>query len=290
MSNETTPIPGDYYLFGMAGFLIRLIARRWLFILGLPVLAMALAYIATGFQKPVFPGQASLQIGKFGGTDIQSRNAVADRINSQPFKEHVLQALNASGQSNSIGPNIVNNLSAQTNQFSDYVTINARANTAEDITKVIQAAAGLIQSEHEKIAAPGIDSLRSQLDLAKADMARLSTVNQDLATGPATEPDKKASDADVPATLDLHQRDSVMRDQLLQVAQAMSDTGGRQIKLTEQLSPAETYPTHLLDNIYVGRAPISPRRGLITAAVGAAVFFACLLWALFRVQKVSDRR
>src|ERR1700761_9174243 len=95
MSNETALVPGDYYLFGLAGFLVRLIARRWLLIVGVPVLAMAIAYVATGFLKPVYPAQANLQVGRIGGTEIQNRNTVVDRINSAPFKAHVLQVLQA---------------------------------------------------------------------------------------------------------------------------------------------------------------------------------------------------
>jgi hypothetical protein len=251
---------------------------------------MVIAYVATGFLKPVYPGQANLQIGRIGGTEIQNRNTVVDRINSSPFKAHVLQVLRAApDQSSSFGQDISDGLSAQTSQFSEWVTINSRASTPEQLSKIIEATLSVIHGEHEKIAAPAVESLRSQLNLANADIANLSNLKQDLTSRLSIEAERKVDEGSIPALLDAHQRNSLLRDQLLLATQAMTDAVTRQIKLTEQLSPAQTFSTHLLDDIYVGRKPIAPRRRAITAGVGAVTFFGCLLYALFWLSKAPHR-
>jgi hypothetical protein len=290
MSDETRQIPGDHYLFGLVAFLLRLIASRFLLMIGLPVLVMAMAYVASGFLKPVYPGQANLQIGRIGGSEIQSRNTVVDRINSSPFKVHVLRALNeAAGQGSSFGQDAVDGLSAQTSQFSDWVTINSRAHTPEQLSKIISTTIGVIQGEHEKIKSSATESLRGQLALANADVANLSNLKQELIRALSTEPQKNADETNIAALLDARQRNALLRDQLLHTDAAMTEAATRQIKLSEQLSPVQTFSTHPLDDIYISSKPASPRRLTITAAAGAVAFFVCLLYVLIWLPKPAHR-
>jgi hypothetical protein len=290
MSDETRQIPADHYLFGLVAFLLKLIAGRLPLMVGLPALAVVIAYVATGFLKPVYTGQANLQIGRIAGTEIQNRNTVVDRINSSPFKAHVLQALNAAAdQDNSFGEDTFDGLSAQTNQFSDWVTINSRANTPEKLSKIINATLNIIQLEHEKIESSATESLRGQLNAAKADIANLSNLKKELARTLSAELQKDVDETNIAARLDAHQRNALLRDQLLKIDRALTGAVTDQLKLGEQLSEVQTFSTHLLDNIYVGQKPVSPRRWTIAAAVGAAVFFGCLLCVLIWLPKTAHR-
>jgi hypothetical protein len=290
MNDETKQIPGDHYLFGLVGFLLRLIVVRPLLMIGLPVLVMVIAYLATGFLRPVYPGQANLQIGRIAGADIQTRNTIVERINSSAFKARVLQTLNPPpDQSNSLARDIFDGLSAQTNPFSDWVTINSRANTPDQLSKIIDAAVSLIQREHEKIETPAIEALRGQLKLAETDIANLSSLTQDLTRALSTETEKKVDETNNAELTGAHQRYSVLRVELMNANTALTEAATRRIKFSEQLSAAQSYSTHLLDGIYIGQQPVSPRRLVITAAAGAVAFFGCLLYVLIWLPKAAYR-
>lgn len=248
----------------------QMLAGRPAWVLGLPLLC---ALAAIGFlllASPRWESTSVIQVGQVGQTGvgegaalIESPARTIERLKLDSFKDDVLTRLGLPLDTGDSGTRLFRR-SIQLRQIpsTDLIELKVRGESPEDAKKYAAAVVTHLSSVHQRIAQPSIDRLRAALANTEADLRHRAderdVLTSRMAMGRQIDPSDRFAE-------------TVLLSSLLAAAtQDIREIKLRILRLEEQLSPARTYPTSLIDQTSVPMEPAYPRPTLtlVLAVIG----------------------
>jgi hypothetical protein len=277
MNEKPAMVSGDRYFGGLFRFFFRAVRKHLLVVILFPPAAMALAFFLVKGLPPVYAAQASVRIGRVDGVEAIGLQAAVSRVNSQPFKQRVLQAINASAAENDrIPQSVVDNLTVRA-EIPDTLAVSIRGPVASQIRRVVDAMVSLLNEEQEKVQGPLVADINAQLAASDADIAGLLEARTSLSALAKAVSASQSDDA-ISATM----RRVWLMDMVSRNEQRLATATAERRALAARLSVWRTYPTALMDGVFVSPDPVSPRPVMTAILAGVVMLAAALAYALLR--------
>jgi hypothetical protein len=275
MSVSPNTVPGDQYLGGLFMFLYRAI-REHLFLTGLlPLVAMAVAYIAALQLPSVYTAQGSIRMGRVDGAEATSLLGAVSRINSFPFRQRVIQAMKvAAVDGNRPGDLIFGSLTAR-QETTDTLAVSVRAATPDQARAAVAAAVDLLNEEQRKTLEPLEAHIKEQLATNDKIVAGLLESGESLSA--LAKEDLKGTLGDPVAGV---MRKIWLADLVSRNEQRLVAARAERHALSARLGAWRTYPTILLDSVFVSRGFAFAKPVTIAIFAGGTVFLTFLLGVL----------
>lgn len=254
--------------------------RHWLVLALLPIAGIVASIVYLETARYEWQAQGTIRVGKVGNESIEPPVQVLSRLRLQSFKSRVLDKLGIDQDDDDPGIDLVRDgLQAREVTGSDLIEIRTRGHTPEAAVASLQAAIELLIADHATRAEPlvariekRISEVDAELDAARRDRSRqVESVNAQVRTG--SNPLLAAS----AATQMISLRDAEIRD-LIQRKFALEDLLKRNI----------TFPTQLIEDVYVPRRPAYPKRSvalLVGLAAGLAISFTVAIVMEWRPER-----
>ena len=241
--------------------------RRWILLSFVIAAGLALIYVL--LARPVWEATAVIQIGQIGqvgGADrekslVEPTPRTVERLKLNSFEDAVLTALKIPLDANNPEANLYrNSVKVKLLPNTDLIELKVRGYSPEDAARWVDATVAHLREVHEKIAAPSILRITLQLseitnDLQKAKAER-DRILQNIGLKEQISPGNRFAENVLFANI-LNNRDAEIRD-----------LEQRKLTFEEQLSPARTYATSLMDKIHVPERPAFPKKGLTVILAG----------------------
>ncbi len=242
-----------------------LVTFRWL-VIGAPIAAVVIAIAVLLVLRPRWEATAVIQVGQIwqgssasGPVLVESPARSVERMRFRPFQTAVLAKLGI--PQNETDPSyalFTHSVSARVISGTDLIEIKVRAFSREQATSWAEATIQQLKVSHDRLFDPVILRVKQQLEHVKRQIDIVEAGRQELLRTselkPQVDPGARFSENLLLANL------------LLQNEQELADLRLRSLTLEEQLNPAKTYPTSLLDSVYVPAKPGYPRKGLVLVA------------------------
>lgn len=259
----------------------RLLRANWLAVLA-PTIVAGIAALTLGYLlPPTWEAIGVVQVGAVGQANVgqgvqlvEPPIRAVERARMRVFQDAVVARLGLPvNEGNPQGRLYRGTIKIKQLQSTDFLEINLRAYSPDDARRWIDATVEQMAEAHRQLAAPTLDRLKKQLAETEATLSRLRTARQEMQS--ATELKKEIKPGERFA-------ESVYNANLLVTTEAdIRKSEDTRSILLEQLSPARTYPTKLVDRIFVGDDPVSPRPLLMAAVSSLLGLFAGLMLAFF---------
>jgi CHASE3 domain sensor protein len=273
-------VPGDQYLGGLFMYLCRTIRQHLFLTVLLPLLAMAIAYVAALQLPTIYTAQGSIRIGKVDGVQAVSPAGAVSRMNSLSFKQRVAEAMNSAGGRNQPVQFFPGNLTAR-QETADTVAVSVRAASPRQARDAIAAAVNLVNEEQRRTLGPLEAEIKEQLAASDTTIASLAQTRESL-LALAREDSKGASgDPAFAAMLRVWLSDLVSRNE-----ERLAAAKAEQRALSARLGEWRTYPTTLLDEPYTSPGFAVARPVTIAIVAGTVAFLVLLVVAMLRTPKV----
>lgn len=273
-------VSGDKYLRGLFTFLCRTMRRHLLLLILLPLVAMAVAYLAAPQLPPVYSAQGSIRIGRVDGTEAPV--GAVSRINSSPFKQSLVQAMNLSLPDNSRSAQLIFSSLTARQETADSVAVTVRATTAQQAREALIAVVGLLNEQKQKIRGPLEADLKEQLATYDTTIAGLLATRESLSVLAKDDPKEVAADPTAAALSRMWLLDLLSRND-----QRLSQARAERRALSIRLGAWNTYPAALVDDAFVSTGSAVARPVAIAIFAGGVVFLMVLTGILFRESKVA---
>jgi hypothetical protein len=275
MRDSPGAVPGDQYLGGLLMFVYRTIRANVLLTIVLPVIAMAIAYTVAVQLPSVSAAQGTVRIGRVDGAETASLPGVVSRINSLPFKQRLIQALQL--PSNSEAARLVAGSISAKQEAIDTMNVSVRAPVSQQAANAVRAMVSLLDEEQRSIRDAFEANIKEQLAGSDATIAGLLE-NQDSLTALMKESSKSATDEPTSAALQkVWLSDLVSRNQ-----QRLATAKAERNALVARLGTWRTYPTALIDDVFVSSTSVFPKPAVIALLVGCIAFAGLFISTLFR--------
>jgi uncharacterized protein involved in exopolysaccharide biosynthesis len=248
-------------------------AQRYM-VLAAPLLTAAIAAVLVMRVKPQWEATSIIQIGQVWqvATPLESPSRTVERMKLPPFKVAVLSGLGVPAtEDDPIGSLYSDSLKVKVIPNTDLVELRLRAFSREDARRWAEATVKQLQSVHKKLAEPLIARLTQQQTQVQQQIQRIRTEKERLLKNAELKSDIGPGNRFAESVLlsnFLLQKDTELRAVELQ-----------HLALEEQLDPAKTYPTSLLDKVYVPAKRAYPKRTLTVVLAGAVGLFVGVLGA-----------
>ncbi len=251
----------------------RLMRANWLSVLAPTVLAAVAASVLGYVLSPTWEAVGVIQVGAVGQSSvgqgvqlIEPPVRAVERVRMRVFQDATLARLGIPlGDTDPLGSLYRSTIKIRQMQNTDFLELRLRAYSPEDARRWIQATVEQLADAHGRLAAPTLDRLQKQLAETEATLRRLrdlrevarstTTLKREIAPGERF-------------------AESVYNSSLLIATETefRVNEDSRSV-LLEQLSATRTYPTALVDKVFVGDQPVSPRTALmITVATLFGLF------------------
>jgi hypothetical protein len=281
MSASPSTVPGDQYLLGLLMFLCRTIRANLFLTVLLPLASITIAYIAAQRMPIVYTAQASIRIGKVDGAEAISLMGAVSRINSVSFKQRVVQGMNfPAAEGTRPAQLIFGSLTAKQETAADTVGVSVQATTAQQARDIMAVAAALLNEEQRKIQEPLETNITEQLATYDATISSLLEARDSLAA--LTKEDTKASSGD-PVLVSL--RRVWLSDLVSRNEQRLAAARSERHALSARLGGWRTYPTTVVDELFVSSGFAHARPATIAFIAGAVVFLTFISRAMLRESK-----
>jgi len=246
---------------------------NWLSVLAPTVLAAVAASVLGYVLSPTWEAVGVIQVGAVGQSSvgqgvqlIEPPVRAVERVRMRVFQDATLARLGIPlGDTDPLGSLYRSTIKIRQMQNTDFLELRLRAYSPEDARRWIQATVEQLADAHGRLAAPTLDRLQKQLAETEATLRRLrdlrevarstTTLKREIAPGERF-------------------AESVYNSSLLIATETefRVNEDSRSV-LLEQLSATRTYPTALVDKVFVGDQPVSPRTALmITVATLFGLF------------------
>lgn len=257
----------------------RVIRTRWKLVLGATSLIAAAAGVAIAFVKPTWEATGVVQVGAAGlaGGATQPAESPAraiERLRMRTFQNATLSSLGI--PETDIDPSGTlyrHTLNVTQLAGTDFLQIRVRAFSPEESSSWLRATVEHLATVHDGLTAPAVARLRRQSEEMQASLKRIEQIREKLlaasAAKGALQPGERFAESVYHANL-LTKTDDDMR-----AVQTQLDL------LYEQLSPSRTYPTALIDKVYVSELPVSPKCGITISIAAMFGFFTGIMLAFF---------
>lgn len=235
--------------------------RRWL--LGLPFVCVLLAAVGVFIAKPKWEATAVIQIGQVGQSGVGQGSQLIEpplraieRMKMKSFEDDVLTALKIPVEvDDPVAKLFRSTLSLKALGATDLIQVKVRAVSRDQAQTWANAVVDRLREVHERLAQPTIDRLRKQQSELKKQMQIIEEERKNLLTI-VSKSSETSGDSRFSANL-------LLSNLLLQKNAELRDFEMRRLAADEQLTSVRTYPTSLIDRIYVPEKPASPKKLLI---------------------------
>lgn len=235
--------------------------RRWL--LGLPFVCVLLAAVGVFIAKPKWEATAVIQIGQVGQSGVGQGSQLIEpplraieRMKMKSFEDDVLTALKIPVEvDDPVAKLFRSTLSLKALGATDLIQVKVRAVSRDQAQTWANAVVDRLREVHERLAQPTIDRLRKQQSALKKQMQIIEEERKNLLTI-VSKSIETSGDSRFSANL-------LLSNLLLQKNAELRDFEMRRLAADEQLTSVRTYPTSLIDRIYVPEKPASPKKLLI---------------------------
>ena len=235
--------------------------RRWL--LGLPFVCVVLAAVGVSIAKPKWEAAAVIQIGQVGQSGVGQGSQLIEpplraieRMKMKSFEDDVLNALKISVEvDDPVAKLFRSTLSLKALGATDLIQVKVQAVSRDQAQTWANAVVDRLREVHERLAQPTIDRLRKQQSALKKQMQIIEEERKNLLTI-VSKSIETSGDNRFSANL-------LLSNLLLQKNAELRDFEMRRLAADEQLTSVRTYPTSLIDRIYVPEKPASPKKLLI---------------------------
>lgn len=279
MSVSPNAVPGDQYLGGLFMFLYRAIREHLFLTVLLPLVAAAIAYIAVLQLPPVYTAQGNVRIGRVDGTEAVSITGAVSRVNSLSFKHHLIEAMGLRPVAGDRAAQMIFQSLAAKQEAADTLAVTVRATGAQQARDAAATAVRLLDEEQRKVREPLEADVKEQLAINDATITGLLETRDKLAALVKENPQGASVD---PTSLVL--RSVWLADLLSRNEQRLTAAKAEQRVLKAKLGVGKTYPTTLLDDVFVSSG-VAVRPEAMALLAGGAVFMLFLLGVVLRGPK-----
>ena len=235
--------------------------RRWLF--GIATLCVFLATVGILISKPKWEATAVIQIGQVGQSGVGQGSQLIEpsvraieRMKMKSFENDVLISLKIPVEDeNPLASLFRSTLSLKALGTTDLIQVKVRGDSPDQTASWAQAVVDRLKNVHERLAQPTIDRLRKQQAELKKQMKSIEEERANLLKI-VSKSSETSGDSRFSANL-------LLSNLLLQKNAELRDFEMRRLAADELLTSIRTYPTSLIDRIYVPEKPASPKKLLI---------------------------
>ena len=261
--------------------------KKWS--LGIPILFLALAAIGVQIVEPKWEATAVIQLGQVvqsgmgsGLQLIEPAVRAIERIKMKSFEDRVLSALKIPlNERNPIANQFRKTLSLKALGTTDFIQIKIRASSRDQAEAWALVVVEKLKDVHEKLTQPTIDRLHKQrFELGK--QRKVLEDELEILSKTARISLQSSGDSKFAANL-------LLSNLLVQKHAELRDLALRELAIDEQLTLVRTYPTSLIDRVYVPEAPVTPKK-FLTIVLGAVLgLILGIIVALARNSWISKR-
>lgn len=246
---------------------------------GLFVASLAILFIPSKYEAV-----AMLQAGKVAGTVVEDPSIIVERLKSPALLIEIAQDVGDQDWMAAIhdgeGRNVLTALVPKTNP--SVVEVRIKARSPESAKKIADSATEMLIKRQNELSKGVLGKIRFDLDVAKEKLARvdseLSALSKTLSSTPVK--DERFSQVSLLISLRL-QKESEMFS-LRQTANALEIS----------LLPPATQSAKVLEDIFVSRKPVSPKKTLLLALGFVGGFLIGVMFVFFNDtwQRMRERR
>jgi uncharacterized protein involved in exopolysaccharide biosynthesis len=260
--------------------------KKWA--MGVPIVCVLLASIGLSFSKLKWEATAVIQIGQVGQSGVgQSSQLIEppiraiERMKMKSFEDDVLTTLKISIEdSDTVARQFRNSLSLKALGATDLIQVKIRAASPEQASLWGKAVVDRLKEVHERLAQPTIDRLRKQQAELKKQMQTIEEERENLL--------KIVSKSIEISGESRFSANLLLSNLLLQKNAELRDFEMRRLAAEEQLTSVRTYPTSLIDRVYVPEKPASPKKQLIIGIAAILGLFLGIVVSLLRGKISSE--
>ena len=235
--------------------------KKW--VIGIPILCIFLATLGVSMAKPKWVATAVIQIGQVGQSGVGQGSQLIEpplraieRMKMKSFEDDVLTALKIPVESGDpVAQLFRSTLSLKALGTTDLIQVTVRASSRDQAQTWANAVVDRLREVHERLAQPTIDRLRKQQSELKKQMQIIELERTNLLKI-VSKSSETSGDSRFSANL-------LLSNLLLQKNAELRDFEMRRLAADEQLTSVRTYPTSLIDRIYVPENPASPKKLLV---------------------------
>ena len=279
MSVSPNAVPGDQYLGGLSMFLFRAIRAHLFLTVLLPLVAAAIAYVAVLQLPPVYTAQANVRIGRVDGTEATSFTGAVSRLNSLSFKQRVIEAMGLPPVDRDQTAQMIFQSLAAKQETADTLAVSVRATGAQQARDAVATAVRLLDEEQRKIREPLEADIKEQLATNDAAITGLLETRDSL-SALMKESSQGASIEPTSSVL----RRVWLADLISRNEQRLTAAKAERHALSAKLGVWRTYPTRLLDDVFV-LPGLALRPATMALLAGGAMFMIVLLGVVLRGSK-----
>jgi capsular polysaccharide biosynthesis protein len=254
--------------------------KKWL--IGLPFICVFLAVVGVFLSKPKWEATAVIQIGQVGQSGVGQGSQLIEppvraieRMKMKSFEDDVLTRLKISSEEgNPMASLFRSTLALKALGTTDLIQVKIRAHSREQAQSWANAVVDRLKDVHERLAQPTIDRLRKQQAELKKQMLIIEEERSSLLRI-VSKSSETSGDSRFSANL-------LLSNLLLQKNAELRDFEMRRLAADEQLTSVRTYPTSLIDRIYVPEKPASPKKLLVVILAAVLGFILGVIVALLR--------
>lgn len=258
--------------------------QGWRGILSGVLSGLFVASLAIFFIPSKYEAVAMLQAGKVAGTIVEDPSIIVERLKSPALLVEIAQDIGDQDWMEAIhdgeGRNVLTALVPKTNP--SVVEVRIKARSPEAAKKIADSATELLIKRQNELSKGVLGKIRFDLDVAKEKLARvdseLSALSKTLSSTPVK--DERFSQVSLLISLRL-QKESEMFG-LRQTVNALEIS----------LLPPATQSAKVLEDIFVSRKPVSPKKPLLLALgfVGGFLFGVMFVFFNDTWQRMRERR
>ncbi|MGR4931057.1 hypothetical protein ACIPUD_30250 [Bradyrhizobium sp. CAR08] len=282
MNSDRISISSRAYLGGMLVFVVQAVRPRILAIVSVTLAVMLVVFLVDRMLPVGYVASADVRLGRVDGAEVVSVQAAASQLNSLPFKERLVTAMNLRAENGDRDrQQILASLTVRP-QASDVFSLTIRAGTAQRAREALQSAVRQLNDGHDKLRNELISELNAQIALVDANIANLTKIRETLASPNSLNPEVP-NDAAALMLRRVWVLDLISRNEE-RLAAALAERRA----LTTRIGPTKTYPTKLSEDVTIVQVSPQPTRHAIFA--GAIALLAMLLYAMIRGASAGRAR
>ena len=229
----------------------------WRSILGGLLLGTILAVLAIVLVSPKYEALAMLQTGRVAGSIVEDPSTIVERLKSPALLLEIAEDVGdedwLDNLQDGVGKDILTALVPKTNP--SVVEVKIKANSPAAAKKIADAATGLLIKRQNELSKGVLGKIRFDLDVAREKLGRAEKELQALTK---TLDSTKIKDGQFSQI-------SLLTSLRLQKESEMFGLRQSVYALEISLLPPATQPAKVLEDIFVSRKPVSPKKSLLLA-------------------------
>ncbi|MFH1618768.1 MAG: hypothetical protein ABIG11_02585 [bacterium] len=248
----------------------RTLIRHWYCVLGIPLLLMAFVFVKYSRMPRVWEANAVFQVGRIRNNLIEPVAQIIARAETQQFKTAGFNSLNMPGIQSGQAGLYADSLKIRQLRGTDLLELKVRGFSREEAICLAEGTIKYLKKLHNNVMEPAIAFLQRQLTDAKEDAAKTRKSLEKLAESMQSKNIK---------TEDSYFRTMFSASLGQQLGADLRNLRQKKLELEEQISPSQTHPTFMVNNVYAADEPVSVRRFANTLVAGMVGLFMGVLVA-----------